>query len=172
MPKGDAWRGKHLPQEVRDKISKTLTGYKWSEERNLKISKAHKGKKMPKCVVDKIQATKRAMFEGHRSKAPGGYIYVTKWNHPFANCRGRIMEHRLVMEEKIGRYLTKKEVVHHLNHDKTDNRIENLELSASQSEHLSKSHHDINNGRKLTPEHRAKVIKTLNWYNKHNSSSS
>lgn len=49
--------------------------------------------------------------------------------------KGRsIDEHRLVMETHIGRRLTHGEVVHHINHDKLDNRIENLQLM-SVSEH-------------------------------------
>lgn len=52
--------------------------------------------------------------------------------------------HRLVIENKIGRRLKTDEVVHHINENKLDNRIENLELM-TREEHTS--HHS--NLRKL-----------------------
>lgn len=67
-------------------------------------------------------------WRGGKSMTSNGY--VVKW----INTRERMLEHRYVMQQHIGRVLGKSEHVHHINGDKTDNRIENLQL-LSHAEH-------------------------------------
>jgi hypothetical protein len=75
-------------------------------------------------------------WKGGKYKDGDGYIYIYKPEHPFATKNGYILEHRLIMEKAIGRYLTQKEVVHHKNEDTSDNYLENLLLFANNSEHI------------------------------------
>lgn len=60
-------------------------------------------------------------YKGGRVKIGSGYMGIYQPNHPYANNKGYILEHRLVMEKYLGRYLTPREVVHHLG-GKIDNR--------------------------------------------------
>lgn len=79
--------------------------------------------------------SKHPRWKGGRKINSLGYVCIYEPNHP--NCRsdGYVLEHRLVMEKHIGRYLERKEVVHHINQNKMDNKIENLELLASINKH-------------------------------------
>lgn len=74
-------------------------------------------------------------WNGGRIKSVQGYINVLAPEHPNCNHAGYVVEHRLVMEEKIGRLLKKHEAVHHINEIKNDNRPENLFLFHSNKDH-------------------------------------
>lgn len=78
-------------------------------------------------------------WKGGFYKTAGGHIYEHAPDHPAANINGYVMQHRLVVEKRIGRLLRQGEVVHHINGIKTDNRDENLELmtvSEHRKEHM------------------------------------
>lgn len=77
-------------------------------------------------------------WKGGRHVNKDGYVELYTPDHPRAHKHTRyVLEHRLVMEQVIGRYLEPGEVVHHKNGDKTDNRPENLELFSTNAEHLA-----------------------------------
>jgi len=55
-----------------------------------------------------------------RVRPPEGYSGKTSY--------GRVLEHRLVVEQRLGRLLRADEIVHHRNGRREDNRPENLEV--------------------------------------------
>lgn len=83
-----------------------------------------------------------ANFRG-RSIHSKGYVYIYKPNHPFADRHKNVLEHRLVIEKQIERYLSPEEVPHHLG-KKDDNRPHMLMAFVSQSVHM-RFHKNPNN---------------------------
>ena len=85
-----------------------------------------------------------------------GYILVHKPEHPYAHQSGYILEHRLIMEKHIGRYIEPDEEIHHINGIKKDNRITNL-LLVNRSQH--KQLHAMLNKSKKQEKEIARLIK-------------
>jgi DNA invertase Pin-like site-specific DNA recombinase len=75
-------------------------------------------------------------WTGGRTLHPSGYWQVrldpSDPMFVMVNRSGCVMEHRLVTARQLGRPLESRETVHHINGDRLDNRLENLQLRQGQ----------------------------------------
>jgi len=134
---GDAHRGKTVSEETRAKLRRSLTGRKLSKEDNEKKSK----RMMGHVVTPETRAKISAAHMGSGISIVGGYRYLRALDNPNKTKHGFVAEHRLVVEKEVGRYLSMEEVVHHINGNTLDNRIENLRLFSNDAEHHSEATH-------------------------------
>jgi hypothetical protein len=88
----------------------------------------------------------RGKHERYDRVSRGKYWSVRTPEHPNCPSTGYMLEHRLVMEKHLGRFLDREEVVHHINEDGKDNRIENLQLL---SDSVHKSYHAKNRNKTI-----------------------
>ena len=69
----------------------------------------------------------------------GAYLALRQPHHPCADSKGYIMEHRLVMESIIGRFLLPTEIVHHIDENPRNNNPSNLQVMTA-AEHTAHHH--------------------------------
>jgi len=83
---------------------------------------------------NQFSGTKHSNWKGGVFKNFNGYICIFQPKHPHHNKRNYVLEHRLIVEKQISRYLTSKEEIHHLG-AKDDNRIHMLMAFINHSAH-------------------------------------
>lgn len=135
----EGMEGREGDQELRNKKGQFTKGHIKPTAIRQKISFSNRGH-IPWNKGKKFAGKGYGNWKGGKIYNSQGYVLVYHPEHPYSDQCGYIREHRLVMEIKLGRCLTRDEVVHHLNGVKDDNRMENLALCCSKSEHQSKYH--------------------------------
>jgi len=137
-------KGQKRSLETRRKISQSLVGHfvspetrrKLSRARRLRITTLETRQKMSRSGIARgMTGEKNPNWRGGFHKNAGGYFLKYAPDHPFVNRYGYIPFHRLVLEEKIGRYLSPDEIAHHIDFDKSNNAPDNLTPMAL-GEHL------------------------------------
>jgi len=134
---------KHTDESIK-KMSIAQSGKVISEETKRKISKNHArlsgvnhphfGKNPSLETIEKMRLAKI----GTQTKENNN-----NWKGGKVNCHGYVFElqkdgsykqeHRIIMENHIGRELSNDEIIHHINQDKTDNRIGNLQIMTQET---------------------------------------
>ena len=71
------------------------------------------------------------MWKIEKIVSKGQYKYAVVKNHPKRTKNGYVLLHRIIMENYLGRLLEDDEIVHHLDYNKLNNKLSNLELMLS-----------------------------------------
>lgn len=132
---------------------------------------------LPRLPQSGPSGKRNGSFAGGRRIDLDGYVFVSApKDHPNASLLPgknipKILEHRLVMEQKIGRFLTQDEVVDHIDGLHIHNHPDNLRLFASNKDHLQEtisgqipSWSDLGKGKFAIPPRLRKGLKRIDTY--------
>jgi hypothetical protein len=89
-------------------------------------------RKIANILMKSNNLTRNIKVNEHKTRTEQGYIRVhLSPENPYFCMTGDycyVMEHRLVMAQHLGRSLSDNETVHHIDGDRSNNKIENLQL--------------------------------------------
>lgn len=91
--------------------------------------------KMRKVMLGRFPGPLNPRWKGGKYRHLYGYILAYAPGHPY-QVRNYVNEHRLVIEKRIKRFLSPQEIVHHIDGNKSNNRLSNLIAFTSRSAHL------------------------------------
>jgi hypothetical protein len=103
---------------------------------NIPLRHTHTNRSKAKISITS-SGTNNPMYVNGVKQLKGGYIGIRCELHPCKNSQGYVPEHRLVMECHLHRYLLPTEVIHHIDGNTRNNKIENLKLCSTQAEHAN-----------------------------------
>lgn len=84
----------------------------------------------------RFKGEKGSKWNGGKTINYYGYIQTLYPDHPRANVRGYVFEHILIAEIVLDKYLPDKAVVHHIDGNPNNNKIDNLVICENNSYHL------------------------------------
>ena len=119
------------------------------------LRQQHLGIPLKKEHRDKVIQTLQHGKGSENNNWKGGRLYTKEGYVSIKVEHGYKKEHRLVMEQHLGRPLTREEVVHHINGVRDDNRIENLVLTNHHA------HGKVHGGSEASKKRQSKVIKEI-----------
>jgi len=95
---------------------------------------------------------KNNFWKGGKTISEHGYILIRVGKeHPLADIRGYVYEHRLIASEMIGRFLFDTEIVHHIDSNKKNNDPSNLKVTIDLAHHFLE-HRKVGSNRRLPNE--------------------